>query len=244
MARSFAPSVFSQQTALTYDVYPVAITDNTLDGAAWVVPAAQKCLLAHRPQRGTLSITIATVAASIIEWPNNGTGAAPATAGTVAVNYLTGSVWFHADDVGKAVSATYKHLGTVLDAGWFNAIQAMLIDVNSHEHLQISFPGYPSVDASAPFASGLVVSRGMSTRNAVRVSVSADGVGSADTVLHVTTAATATGGVDVTLPAASREATAVIDLDVDTSSGVAWLRAYCTACGGHQNLNIGVVFDA
>lgn len=88
-------------------------TDNYTDNAGYAsVPASSpyKRVLDFRPKRLTISITLAGVAATLIEW-----GSAP-SAGCVAVNYITGEVEFNSADAGKAVVAIYKHWGSVLDA--------------------------------------------------------------------------------------------------------------------------------
>lgn len=127
-------SDFVPFNAVDYRVSTSSYTDDTLDGGSSgsaVVPnvpvdGKYRLVLDYRPQRLTLTVTVGGNAASLIEYP-----LAPVSAGQVSVNYLTGVLEFAAADAGKAVVAQYRDLGTVTDAGTFNAMQKAVSDGTS-----------------------------------------------------------------------------------------------------------------
>lgn len=121
-------------------------TDDTLDGGSpgsAVVPAvavggAYKLVLDYRPQRTTLGVTLDGVGASLVEYP-----LVPGSAGVVGINYVSGVLQFHSADIGKDVVATYKDLGSVLDAGSFNQMQ---VDLEAAVLGSVTLAGMTDVD--------------------------------------------------------------------------------------------------
>jgi len=129
-------------------------TDDALDGGTSgtaEVPSVSvggkyKLILDYRPQRTTLTVTLNGIPASLVEYP-----AAPVSVGSVGINYLSGVLEFNVADIGKAVVATYKDLGSVLDAGSLNQIQKDLEFAQetaaNHTHLadQVEWVGGGSI---------------------------------------------------------------------------------------------------
>jgi hypothetical protein len=137
----FPSGQFVPILGVNYGVYSSTYTDS------FSVPTASpyKMVLDYRPQRGTVSITIAGAPAALIE------GAPPQSAGVVSVDYFCGVVEFHSGDAGKAVVAQYKHFGTVLDAGLFNRLQYEVAAVADYLRA-----GVFAVQARTVFVPGMV----------------------------------------------------------------------------------------
>lgn len=101
-----------------FGIYTSLYTDDSIGADPAEIPANGKLILDYRPQQTTLSVAINSVPAQIVSDP-----VIAAASGTVSVNWLSGVLTFHSSDIGKSVTATYKHYGSVIDAGHYNALQ-------------------------------------------------------------------------------------------------------------------------
>ncbi len=227
--------------------YNTPFTDNALSGGApgtFTVPASTpyKRVLQFSPQPGTLSITLNGVAATFVKWPN-----APPTAGVVSVNYISGELAFNAADTGKAVVAIYRHFGTTLDSFMLMAMLKTLSTLGQADSIPKSafISGVPV--AGNRVHSVLLHGHGRTSMKLKTVGISCHTTGSggagSGTTFRVTTSGTSTGGATVTLGLGQTEATADVNVTIDTTNPT-WIRIYCDDNGaGFENLTVWMDFE-
>lgn len=227
MARTWTNSLatapaFVAHDARHFDSYATPVTDT------YTAPSSSPytMVLDYRPKRGTLGVTIAGVAASVIEY-----GVTPVT-GQVAVNYLDGRIVTAAADAGDTVVATYQHWGSVLDAGLWNSLQAAVADarvvLTGYWFGEVSTSGEQYLTAPGTGSDTWTIARvsvsGADASNATGQSVlaahNARGAGAATATLTQAGTYTAGGGGTLT----------------NTVAGASPVVVWWSGASGHQNV--------
>ena len=170
----------------------------------------------------------------------------------VAVDFDLGYLGFDSSREGNTIEVTYTPIGSALTSGRMNQIEVELGGIQEYladtlkEHRSCYLLGVPSTTSGYPVGGILVVDNGTGSRSITRITAFAGDrmVSSGQTVIYVTTSATATGGDSVTLPSAGTDlqkarVTDTCSITVDTSGGPAWVNVFCTdSSAGHQNITV------
>lgn len=151
----------------------------------------------------------------------------------------------HSSKNGLAGTVAYTPICTQVTAGRMNKMEKQLQWASAAAWRSASIPMAPVAWAAgqAPTASIYLNGNGRAALTMCRVWVTADDLPATETsTFYVTSAATPTGGIEVSLGSDEYRAVSAdgaVEIDVDPAT---WLNVYCTAGGGHQQITIGVEF--
>jgi hypothetical protein len=145
---------------------------------------------------------------------------------------------------GHELVVSYTPLGSVLTAGFMNALQKELIAVEEAVRDGVgasSFTIFGNPDENTDVRIGVLwFPAGPAVRKIKHLTLFGDtGPLTGNTTLHVTTEETATGGVDITLPNSGETDFVAIDVDLEfPNTDPARLNLFLTEKGGHVNLRL------